>query len=356
MGRMITASVYCLFVASVVAALYGITAAHVAITDSLIKAILEHRAPMELARADTTPRVAAAAAAVTQATPLRPEAPLSPATNPCVPLGTRDALAAAQANDAHVAFATFANSAQADFALNWLEHLRRVNLHRSALIGATDAGAERVLGARVTETGARCFQLASAIGGEEAKWGSPGFAQMGRTKAAFVASFLRHNVTLLFADADVVFLRDPLPFVAAARRLGADLLFHTDGFAPSDAAVASGGLEAPAHGWGPELNTGLFLMTPACTTLAQRWVDALRSDDAFANWKNDQQVRRSEPALASALSAGPDTRPTQLRVATRRPQALNQLAAKGVARSSLGDGAEPMRVFGGALRLGLLPT
>ena len=40
--------------------------------------------------------------------------------------------------------------------------------------------------------------------GAEAKWGSPGFTQMGRSKAKVVARLLRMNVTLFFADADVV--------------------------------------------------------------------------------------------------------------------------------------------------------
>ena len=53
---------------------------------------------------------------------------------------------------------------------------------------------------------------------------------------------------------------------------GAELLFHTDGFGPSAHALAHpGALEQPRHGWGPELNTGLFLMkaVPAAMGLAQ---------------------------------------------------------------------------------------
>ena len=37
-----------------------------------------------------------------------------------------------------MAVATFANSAQADFAENWLAHLGRVGLRQSALVGVTD--------------------------------------------------------------------------------------------------------------------------------------------------------------------------------------------------------------------------
>ena len=175
----------------------------------------------------------------------------------CVPLTQALAASAASGNGLGVVFATFANSAQADFALNWIAHLERLGLERSALLGATDAEAERTLGA----AGTRCFALASRIGGEEAKWGSPGFAQMGRTKADFVRRFLAFNVTLFFADADVVFLRDPLDYVGAALARGAQLLFHTDAFRASPEVLAadpaSFATESPTFVRGAELNTGM---------------------------------------------------------------------------------------------------
>ena len=59
------------------------------------------------------------------------------------------------------------------------------------------------------------------------------------------------NATFLFADADVVFLRDPLPYLRRQLELGAQLLFHTDGFGPSAHALAHpDALELPSHGWG----------------------------------------------------------------------------------------------------------
>ena len=178
----------------------------------------------------------------------------------CQPLGSALVHGAAAANSLQLAIVTFVNSAQADFALNWLAHLTAAGLRESSLVGATDAAVERTLGA----AGAKCFPLSSSIGADEAKWGSPGFAQMGRTKALLTRTLLELNATFLFADVDVVFLRDPLPYLRRQLASGAQLLFHTDGFGPSEHAVAHPTqLELPSHGWGPELNTGLFLMAPA---------------------------------------------------------------------------------------------
>eukprot|EP00962_Isochrysis_galbana_P024351 scaffold7453_cov128-Isochrysis_galbana.AAC.6 len=219
----------------------------------------------------------------------------------------------------NAAVVTFANAAQVDFALNWLHLVRRTSLGAAALIGATDD----VAAAELATSGA-CFRLPSSVGPSEARWGSPGFAQMGRTKARLALTILEANVSLLFSDADVAIVGDPAFFLVAALRCGADLLFHTDGFGASADAVRGGLLESPAFGFGPELNTGFFLLTPAARQLAQEWDRAVAGDAAFANWKNDQQ-------------------------------AFNALVRRGVGHASGAPGSL-LRVHDGQLRLGLLPA
>ena len=212
--------------------------------------------------------------------------PNPPPAGSCQPLGPSLVRAAAGSNELGLLIVTFVNSAQGDFALNWLAHVSAAGLRASALIGATDGPAAQLLAG----AGASCFPLESSIGAEEAKWGSPGFVQMGRTKASLARGLLELNASFLFADVDVVLLRDPLPYLKLQLHAGAELLFHTDGFGPSAHALSHpDSLELPKHGWGPELNTGLFLMRPSALPLAQAWCAALRSDAAFANWKNDQQ-------------------------------------------------------------------
>lgn len=226
--------------------------------------------------------------------PPPPPPPHSDSARPCEPLSARAVRETAEANAHGVTFVTFANAAQLDFALNWHQHLSLLGLGRSALLGATDEATNRGLSA----AGARCFPLKSSIGADEAKWGSPGFSHMGRTKAPvsvasphsshlssppprlisaylgpahlgsprptsphlassreprvapatqalLVRTLLELNATLLFADVDVVFLRDPLPYLGRQLAAHAQLLFHTDGFGSSPEATVS--LPAPRH-------------------------------------------------------------------------------------------------------------
>jgi len=244
----------------------------------------------------------------------------APPAAPCVPLDAAAVGAASASNELGVTFVTFANHAQLDFALNWHAHLAALQLGSSSLVGATDAPTERGLAA----AGVRCYPLRSALGAAEAKWGSEGFSHMGRTKARLLRTLLELNATVLFADADVVFLRDPLPFLRRQLHAGAQLLFHTDGFGSSARALAAQpeGLEDPSFGLTPELNTGLFVALPAARKLAIAWCEALDADGAFSNWKNDQQ-------------------------------SLNQLVRRGLRTR---PGSALMGAFDGTLELGLLPN
>ena len=152
---------------------------------------------------------------------------------------------------------------------------------------------------------------------------------------------------VFFADADVAFLRDPLPYVRAHLAAGADVLFHTDGFGSSAAALRDGGrLEQPQFGWGPELNTGLFVATPAALPLAEEWCDVLKSDAAFANWKNDQQT------LNELMRRGVRVATESSSPATTHAPADATAPSDGLARRR----ADLISAYAGRLRLGLLPA
>ena len=226
----------------------------------------------------------------------------SPPPTPCPKLSRERIWQAAKTNQLGLVVVTFANGALLDFALNWLAHIRKTSLKDAALVGATDPDAKARLASHL-----ECFALDSAIGKDEAKWGSPGFAHMGRSKAALTEQIVSLNVTVLLADADVVFVRDPLPYIARQLNTGAHVLFHTDAFSsqlsrewmsnrnrssqmlrknePSLLVV-----DDPHIAFGAELNTGLFVLTPAAAILATEWVEAVGRPGAFDNWKNDQQA------------------------------------------------------------------
>ena len=201
---------------------------------------------------------------LTSTTAAAPPPPPPPKSSQCAPLDASSVRAAAASNTAGVVIVSFGNAEMVDFLLNWYSHLEALSIGSSALMGATDGVTQRALEA----AGARCFALTSSIGEAEAKWGSPGFTQMGRTKASLLRALLSFRAaTVLFADADVVFQRNPLPYIARQLRAGADLLFHTDGFGASAQALAApfDGLEQPSFTWGLEMNTGLFVATPNAT-------------------------------------------------------------------------------------------
>ena len=120
-------------------------------------------------------------------------------------------------------------------------------------------------------------------------WAADALDQHRAFQGTFLLACSKHRRIAVYKLAGVEHLRAQIgAFVGV--HVGAELLFHTDGFGPSAHALSHpDSLELPKHGWGPELNTGLFLMRPSALPLAQAWCAALRSDAAFANWKNDQQ-------------------------------------------------------------------
>lgn len=194
MGKLTSLSLYCLIAVAMISSMHLIASGYATLSSTFIRSLLDHTP-----RHTPLPQYTTISAALAQP---RPPAPPE-AKGECEPLTKQLATSVSAGNSLGIVFLTFCNTAQVDFALNWMAQLERLELGESGLIGATDVGAAQVLLA----AGKRCFSLASSIGTEEAKWGSPGFAQMGRTKAALVATFLRFNLTLFFADADVVFLR-----------------------------------------------------------------------------------------------------------------------------------------------------
>lgn len=204
-----------------------------------------------------------------------------------------------------VIITTFANFNHLDFVLNWVAHLRVAGLHNH-FVGCTDDELRDELVRRRV----RCARVASTMERTEAKWGSSGFAAMGRTKGALVLRLLELDVAwLLFLDLDAVVLRDPLPYLRrAVDSTGADLLMHSDALRPSaprEGVDDGAELEELRRTIAPELNTGLFLIRPTNGTraAASAWVGVMADDRFFGNWKNDQQafnavLRRGMPYSA----------------------------------------------------------
>ena len=121
--------------------------------------------------------------------------------------------------------------------------------------------------------------------------------------------FLRAGFDLLCSDLDVVWMRDPRPYLIGSA--GTSLLPLADIVVSTD--VTNGQQETDAHNWGlnGELNTGIILMRSSRATLAvcDEWIR--RMQDEMINrpppsggflqwWSNDQTffnevIHRAQP-------------------------------------------------------------
>eukprot|EP00246_Nothoceros_aenigmaticus_P016530 TRINITY_DN757_c0_g1_i1.p1 TRINITY_DN757_c0_g1~~TRINITY_DN757_c0_g1_i1.p1 ORF type:complete len:449 (+),score=91.46 TRINITY_DN757_c0_g1_i1:200-1546(+) len=120
-----------------------------------------------------------------------------------------------------VVVVTFSNHAFMDFVLNWVKHLTEVKVY-NILVGAMD---DKILEALFWK-GVPVFNMDSNMNTDDVGWGSKTFHAMGREKVFLVNKFLSLGFELLMCDTDMVWLQNPLPFIA--RFPDADVLTSSD--------------------------------------------------------------------------------------------------------------------------------
>ncbi|KAM0967435.1 hypothetical protein ACFX1X_023389 [Malus domestica] len=126
----------------------------------------------------------------------------------------------------NVVIVTFGNYAFMDFILTWVKHLTDLGLS-NLLIGAMDT---KLLEALYWK-GVPVFDMGSHMSTIDVGWGSPTFHKMGREKVILIDSILTYGFELLMCDTDMVWLKDPLPYLA--RHLEADVLTSSDQVVPT---------------------------------------------------------------------------------------------------------------------------
>ena len=62
------------------------------------------------------------------------------------------------------------------------------------------------------------FSMSSGLTLEDFGWGTPTFHKMGREKINLIYAFTKMGFDVLISDVDTVWLRNPLPYMAQARR------------------------------------------------------------------------------------------------------------------------------------------
>ncbi|KAL1514707.1 hypothetical protein AB1Y20_003794 [Prymnesium parvum] len=125
------------------------------------------------------------------------------------------------------------------------------------------------------------------------------FMTMGILKVRFFIEFMTAGFDVLCADLDVVWLRDPRPWINGFADPSALLLPFPDVIVSTD--VTHGGADSDERKWGmlEEMNTGMLLLrsSPGAVAVCLAWVDRMRQEmvsirklpkNMLQWWSNDQ--------------------------------------------------------------------
>lgn len=185
----------------------------------------------------------------------------------------------------NVIIVTFGNFAFMDFILTWVKHLTDLGVD-NLFIGAMDT---KLLEALYWK-GVPTFDMGSHMSTVDVGWGSPTFHKMGREKVILIDAVLPYGFELLMCDTDMVWLKNPLPYLA--RFPEADVLTSTDQVVPT---VSDDRLDV----WqqvGAAYNIGIFHWRPtnASKRLAKEWKEMLLADDSIWDQNGFNEIVRRQ--------------------------------------------------------------
>ncbi|XP_057448825.1 arabinosyltransferase XEG113-like [Lotus japonicus] len=190
----------------------------------------------------------------------------------------------------NIIIVTFGNYAFMDFILTWVKQLNDLGVS-NYLVGAMDTELLEALYWK----GVPVFDMGSHMSTVDVGWGSPTFHKMGREKVILINSILPFGYELLMCDTDMVWLKNPLPYLA--RYPEADVLTSSDQVIPT---VVDDRLEV----WqevGAAYNIGIFHWRPteSAKKLAKEWIELLLADDKIwdQNGFNDIVHRQLGPSV-----------------------------------------------------------
>lgn len=171
--------------------------------------------------------------------------------------------------------ATYTNVGYLPTTLNWFESLRRVGLAERALVFALTRRTRKAL----EKHGVPCRLLGQSslpsCGDRAVKIHDSGWREIVMRKLQIVGQLLRDGQTVLFSDADVVFLRDPLGYLAEQAE-------------PYELSIQQDRMSKSRPNVKPDwrLCTGFFYVRPTAKTL--RLFDLERND--IEDFANDQPL------------------------------------------------------------------
>jgi len=177
---------------------------------------------------------------------------------------------------------TFATSSVKDFVYNWLQHTRDLQLE-PRIVGSMDD--TMLIQCRQWDAPSLLLQGHSILDNRKVNFlrtSDKDFRKMGTVKTRFIKDLLDLNLRPIVSDADVVWLRDPRPYLNAGSYGTADALVSNDCIdVPGDAKDRS----QCAH---VQVNTGIlhFRPTNASKAFVQEWHE--RVLHATEAWMRDQ--------------------------------------------------------------------
>ncbi|KAM7251824.1 hypothetical protein ACFE04_023707 [Oxalis oulophora] len=190
----------------------------------------------------------------------------------------------------NVIIVTFGNYAFSDFILTWVKHLTDLGVS-NLLVGAMDIKLVEALYWK----GVPVFDMGSHMSTVDVGWGSPTFHKMGREKVILIDSILPYGFELLMCDTDMVWLKNPLPYLA--QYPDADILTSSDQVIPT---VVDDSLDIWNQVSGA-YNIGIFHWRPTASSkkLAKEWKEMLIADDKIwdQNGFNDILHRQLGPSV-----------------------------------------------------------
>ncbi|KAJ8773973.1 hypothetical protein K2173_009404 [Erythroxylum novogranatense] len=185
----------------------------------------------------------------------------------------------------NVIIVTFGNYAFMDFILTWVKHLTDLGLS-NLLVGAMDT---KLLEALYWK-GIPVFDMGSHMSTADVGWGSPTFHKMGREKVILIDAILPFGYELLMCDTDMVWLKNPLPYLA--RYPDADILTSSDQVVTT---VVDDRLDIWQQVSGA-YNIGIFHWRPTESSkkLAKEWKEMLLADDNIWDQNGFNEVVRKQ--------------------------------------------------------------
>ncbi|KAL2652130.1 hypothetical protein R1flu_020258 [Riccia fluitans] len=190
----------------------------------------------------------------------------------------------------NVIVVTFANHAFMGFVLSWVKSLTDKGV-TNILVGAMDTELLEDLYWR----GVPVFDMGSNMKTFDVGWGTLAFHKMGREKVILVNAFLSLGYELLMCDTDMVWIKDPLPYLE--RYPAADVLTSSD-------AVVNTRTDDELEDWprSPSAyNIGIVHWRPTeeAKRMAAEWKALLLSDDLIwdQNGFNDLLKKRLGPTV-----------------------------------------------------------